>query len=190
MCSKDITASYCKGEKDNKVAFVFLCPGQIEEILNKPICGATGAHLECLILELQANESLANYFKYNCRYKYRIINLSENVYYDGSKNGTKPNKLQVESEENIKRLQEVIKDMELIIVFNLEYKDVFQKEVLLEDKAVKNIIYTRHLSPQSINQIDEDVDNIKIVSNSEGNLKRRIKVISKEIIEQFKRNEV
>ena len=190
MCSNVMTASYCKGVQDNKVAFVFLCPGQVEEILNKPVCGATGAHLECLILELQADKNLANYFKYNCRYKYRIINLCETVYYKGSKNGNKPDKLKIESEENIKRLQEVIKDMELIIVFDLEYNGVFQKEVFLEDKAVKNIIYTRHLSSQSINQIDEDVDNIKIVSNSEGNLKRRIKVISKEIIEQFKKDEV
>src|SRR5699024_10609533 len=99
-------------------------------------------------------------------------------------------KLRIESKENIKRLQEVIKDMELTIVFNLKYKGIFQKEILSEDKAVKNIIYTRNLSSQSINQIDEDDDNIKIVSNSEGNLKRRIKVIAKEIIEQFNRDEV
>lgn len=143
-----------------------------------------------MILELQADKNLVNYFKYNCRYKYRIINLCETVYYKESKNGNKPDKLKIEFKENIKRLQEVIKDMKLIIVFNLEYKGIFQKEVLLEDKAVKNIIYTRHLSSQSINQIDEDVDNIKIVSNSEGNLKRRIKVIVKEIIEQFNRDEV
>ena len=187
MRSKDITVSYCKGEKDNKVAFVFLCPGQIEEILNKPICGATGAHLECLILELQANESLVNYFKYNCRYKYRIINLSENVYYDGSKNGTKPNKLQVESEENIKRLRDAMEGMELILVFDIQYKNIFQNQVLFGDK---DIIYSRHLSSRSINQIDKDINSIKIVNNSEGNLKMRIKVIAKEIIEQFKRDEV
>lgn len=187
MCSKDITVSYCKGEKDNKVAFVFLCPGQIEEILNKPICGATGAHLECLILELQDNESLASYFKYNCRYKYRIINLSESVYYDGGKNGIKPNKLQVESEENIKRLRDAMEGMELILVFDLQYKNIFQNKVLF---GTKDIIYSRHLSSRSINQIDKDINSIKIANNSEGNLKRRIKVISKEIIEQFKRDEV
>lgn len=165
MCSKDITVSYCKGEKDNKVAFVFLCPGQIEEILNKPICGVTGSHLQYLILELQANESLANYFKY----KYRIINLSENIYYDGSKNGTKPNKLQVESEESIKRLRDAMEGMKLILVFDIQYKNTFQNQVLFGAK---------------------DINSIKIVNNSEGNLKRRIKAISKKIIEQFKRYEV
>ncbi|MBU3194869.1 hypothetical protein [Clostridium algidicarnis] len=190
MGSSVMTASYCKAAQDNKVSFVFLCPGQIEEMLSKPICGATGADLECLISELQADINLANYFKYNCRYKYRIINLSETVYYKGSKNGNKPNKLQIESKEKVKRLQESIKDMELILVFNLEYKGVFQKRVLLEDKVVKNIIYSRHLSSQAINQMDKDGDNVKIGSNSEGNLKRRIKVISKESIKQFKIGEV
>lgn len=190
MRSKDITVSYCKGEKDNKVAFVFLYPGQIEEILNKPICGATGAHLECLILELQANESLAKYFKYNCRYKYRIINLSENVYYDGSKNGKEPKMSEVAFETNIKRLQKAIKGMELIIVFSVKYKDIFQNEVLSEVIGEKNIIYSRHLSPQSINQINTDIDNLKIDNNSEDNLRRRIKVIAEDIIEQFNRNGV
>lgn len=189
MCSKDMTASYCKGVQDNKVAFVFLCPGQIEEILNKPICGATGAHLECLISELQADTDLNKYFKYTCRYKYRVINLSETVYYNGSKNGNRPSGSQVKSEENIERLQDALENMELILVFSLEYKDMFQKQVLLENKGAKNIVYSRHLSSQSINQIDKDVSNMEIKENSEGNLKRRIKVIAKEIIEQFKGEE-
>jgi len=54
---------------------------------------------------------------------------------------------------------------------------------LLEDKVVKNIIYSRKLSSQSINQIDKDINNVEIRNNSEENLIRRIKVISKEFIE-------
>lgn len=190
MCSKDMTASYCKGVQDNKVAFVFQCPGQIEEILNKPICGATGAHLECLILELKADTDLANYFKYTCRYKYRIINLSETVYYNGSENGNKPGTSQVNSVENIKRLHGALENMELIIVFSEKYKSMFQQHDLLENKGAKNVIYSRHLSSQSINQINKDVSDMKIEVNSDGNLKRRIKVIAKEITDQLKAEEV
>ncbi|ASI76025.1 hypothetical protein LKM01_24340 [Bacillus pacificus] len=77
--------------------------------------------------------------------------------------------------------------MELVLVFNLQYKDVFQKHVLLENKDVKNIIYSGYLSSQSINQIDKDVSNVKFEENSEGNFIKRIKAIAKEIIEQCKR---
>lgn len=48
---EDCNKSFNKG-KNNKIAFVFSCPGQEEEKENKPVAGGTGDNLEEILTKI------------------------------------------------------------------------------------------------------------------------------------------
>jgi len=65
------------GNKKNKVAFVFSCPGQSEEKAQKPAAGQTGKNLDALLVYL--NKKNSTIFRDTDRYEYRITNAWDKV---------------------------------------------------------------------------------------------------------------
>lgn len=171
--------------KNNKVAFVFSCPGAAEEKNNRLVSGTTGKNLNKIICILRQDFSCEHIFDSENRYDYRITNASMKVHYKSKDGRSEPTKKEITALENIQRLTEDLKEYKIIITFGNNAKFAVNQ---CKDKFENlKIIDVRHLGLQSLNQIKTDIDG-KEISNpnndkNTGNLNtlRRLKVVAKEI---------
>lgn len=172
---------YNKG-KDNKIAFVFSCPGQEEFKNNKVVFGKTGDNLDIFIQELSLKNIIVPK-KYEDRYDFRITNSHNQVYFKGYLNKqTQPNNKEINSENNLLRLFNELSDIEdLIIVFGQKAKYALS---CLEKNGYSlkaRVHYVRHLGLQSLNQIKLE----KEVSKDQRTM-QRIKIIVEDLSEKIK----
>lgn len=170
------TVEYNKG-KIKRIALIFSCPGQLEQIHNKLVFGKTGCNLEFLLKELKGRDFIKEDFK--DRYDFTITNSYNKVHYKGylDKNDkrTEPLLSEVRTSENIERLTTELKEAEIIICFGKRPKVALE---ICKDSLKAKILYSRHLGLQSLNQIYLE----KGISNR---TEERIKIVAKELLDQY-----
>lgn len=172
-----------KESKIKRIALVFSCPGQLEQIYNKLVFGKTGCNLELLLKELKSRNFVKEDFK--DRYDFTITNSHNKVHYKSWNNRTEPLLSEVKVPENIERLTTEFKDAEIIICFGKRPKIALE---ICKDNLKAKVLYSRHLGLQSLNQISEDINGNKLTKGKEGNTDKRIQVVAKELIDQYNQN--
>ncbi|MBM7635525.1 hypothetical protein [Streptococcus saliviloxodontae] len=175
------TPSYCKGKDIARVAFVFICPGQEEENKGKPVAGQTGKNLETLLYFL--NQSIPTEFPTTQRYDYRILNLSDKIFYKEKTGMSTPPVNDIDSEENIKRIIGEIGNCEIIIFFskNKKYAKVIEK-IKIRLNSNQKTMRVMHLGFQSINRgVKCDKLNNPIIRGDKEGTFKRLEVIAEDI---------
>lgn len=190
MAEKNImsgcTPSYCEGKGISKVAFVFICPGQEEDNEGKPIAGQTGKNLETILYFLNKNHS--KLFPSVRKYDYRILNLSDKIFYKKKDGKTIPPIKCIRTEKNIKRIIRETENCEIVIFFskNKTYNKVITK--IKGKLKPKQTIQVMHLGFQSINRgIKYDKSGNKLVRGDKGNTCKRLEVIAEKIKKELRK---
>jgi len=166
------TVEYNKG-KISRIALVFSCPGQLEQIHDKLVFGKTGCNLELLLKELKRRDFIKEDFE--DRYDFTITNSHKKVHYKSWNNRTEPLLSEVKTAENIERLINELEDAEIIICFGKRPKTALE---ICEKNLKAKVLYSRHLGLQSLNQIYLK----KGISNR---TEERVKIVAQELIEQY-----
>lgn len=169
---------------NNKVAFVFSCPGKSEIEQGKPVSGSTGANLDTLIKILRDKYDLSSFFDFDCRYNYRITNASSNPHYNKFDKRTEPTCSELQQECNLSRLKNELCGFNVIIAFG--DKAVCAVKMAIPSGKIK-LIETIHLSFPSINtKISRDIDGRCICKGKnkvecQNNTHKRLTVIANHI---------
>jgi len=150
----------------------------MEEDLSKPVACQTGINLNILLKLLHGmNKSI---FKYINRYDYRITNTWDKVEYQAKTGRTEATLKNIKESQNLERLERELKDKKILILFGENAKKI---KILLNFNGI--IIESRHLSFQSLNKIDKDIDGIILKAKQKGNTEKRLVVIANSILKQY-----
>jgi len=156
---------YQHGKKTD-FAFVFSCPGQVEEEQGRPVAGKTGNNLQILLKLLKLNKD-----------DIRITNAWPLPEYKSKTGRSETPNQEIKSRWNIERLEEELSDINgFIICFGEKAKLAINSTGLNE-----KIIFNRHLGLQSINQIQIDE-----TEDKQNKTFMRLEIISNEIIKDVK----
>ena len=166
------------GCTENKVAFVFSCPGQDEEIAQKPVAGQTGKNLDALLVYL--NRKNSTIFKYANRYAYRITNAWNTVEFKSRTDRTEATLKEISTPMNISRVNDELKGIDIVIFFGIKAQRI---ESMVDFNGT--VLRTRHLSLQSLNQIRKDKNGISLKNKDKGNTEKRLEVLAEEILSQL-----
>jgi hypothetical protein len=166
------------GKEDNNIVLLFSCPGQMEEDLKKPVACQTGINLNMLLKIL--HEEKNDVFKYTNRYDYRITNTWNKVEYQAKTGRTEAPLKKIKESRNLERLEQELEYKKTLILFGKNAKSI---KNLLNFNGI--IIESRHLSFQSINQIDKDSNGNILQKKQKDNTKKRLIVIAKQILKQY-----
>ncbi len=182
-----------KGEQQ-KIAFVFSCPGQQEEKANKPAAGTTGKNLENLLKLLKERLSREDM----TREDITIANAWDKVEYEIKSNRTEATDKEIISHKNIVRLNKELINIEELIV-------CCGKKAMLGVCQIKQnlnrsiqVLYVEHLGIRGLNSIKKDINGNEIISaekqGKKGDKKiqnlntlKRLEVICDTLIEQLNR---
>lgn len=96
-----------------RVAFVFSCPGQKEQMANQVCYGATGESLQHLITYCHAKRP--DIFVSPSKRDYTITNASDRVHYAALTHDTEASKEEIDLSENLDRLRADLADVDLVI---------------------------------------------------------------------------
>ena len=169
-----------------KIALIFSCPGQEEEIKGQPTSGTTGTNLEYFLSQLYLNQN----FNYTDRYDFRISNSVSDVYFKERTNRTEPLISTIKKKDNIVRLYNEIKDIETLIICFGKKAEIAIKEVLKEYNCITNleVIYFPHLGLQSLNSLKYNFNNQSLTGSEK--IKRKINYIINEKFASLDRNTI
>ncbi|RLD79422.1 MAG: hypothetical protein DRJ10_08865 [Bacteroidetes bacterium] len=181
-CEENDQSPHYNRGVNNKIAFVFSTPGKVEENDGKPVSGKTGDHLEALINLLSEGEK--NIFTYEDRYCYNITNSYTEVLPNENKNRTEPLISEVKSKDNIERLKKELENIEDYIFF-FGKRAMTSSFYLTGLKLKPKFVFSRHLSFQSINQIDTDINGNILKNGREDNTDKRLQIIAEHIRRQM-----
>lgn len=175
--------------KNSLIAFVFSCPGSLEEKNKQLVQGQTGTNLTELIRILREDKVHQKLFDSENRFDYRITNASNAIHYKAKDGISEPTNAEIMSEENINRLIDDLKGYKIIITFGEKANAAVNAcQGKIDDPK---IIRIRHLGFQSINQIKVDNTGKEIRSSygdstvGKENTQRRLRVIAKELASQL-----
>lgn len=170
---------YNKG-KENKFAFVFSCPGQLEQSHNKLVFGKTGENLEILLRYLKPEKFIKENF--NDRYDFRITNSSNKVHYKKWNNRTEPLISEIKKEENINRLIEELKDITDTIICFGRKAEVALKQI---EKDIKvKPLYTNHLGSRGLNAFVKKRE-LKITTKGNERTKEILEQVAQELKDKY-----
>lgn len=172
------TCHFNMGKKKNKVAFVFSCPGQNEEKAQKPVAGQSGKNLDTLLVYL--NKKNSTIFRYTDRYSYRITNAWDTVEFVSRTGRTEATKKEISTKENISRVKKELDGMDIVIFFGEKAQRI---KNLIDFSGI--ILTIRHLSPKSINQIEQDIEGVNLVKGQSVNTQKLIEVVAQKILIQL-----
>ncbi|MGM7635139.1 uracil-DNA glycosylase family protein [Bacillus sp. Hm123] len=191
---------YEKGKQDD-IAFVFSCPGAIEEMEGRPAAGRTGKNLERLLSILNQEYGQAINWTRN---DITITNAWSHVEYKALSGRTEATVKEVLSAENLRRLSEEIKDVKTAIICSGQ-RAVTAVFTLANEGALNpsvQVVKIRHLGLRSLNQIKEDInghpimliDEAKKAGSSTKELKqmgventgKRLRVVAQELINELR----
>lgn len=141
-----------KGKVEN-IAFLFSCPGKMEEDCGKPVAGKTGEHLDTLIRLLNDDEIGKKYFTSDKRYDYRITNAYSRVLYNGKDGRSEPRASEIKPPENIRRLKAELRGFSIVILFGKKAQKAY--EMLGIEKHTKKITAI-HLGSRGLSRIHVD----------------------------------
>lgn len=182
------TVQYNKGKNISPVAFMFACPGQKEQQAGKVVAGSTGKNLNLLLSSLSHSSDIRirALFPSTDRYDYLITNASNIIHYPALDNKSLPLKSEYMKEENIERLCEELKDVQFVIAFGTQAKDV--SDAVAAAYETNNIeihpsfiTSLPHLSFLSLNQISRDVNGNEIMKGDKEGTAKRITVIKERL---------
>lgn len=198
------------GIENKDIIFIFACPGKEEFIKEKPCSGQTGENLDIFIKHLEKYLSqLANKdkseaslrisemedknssekIKGKIRYKYVILNSSDNVHFDGLGNGTLPpvkeiNK-KIESDLKSEEKKNILKNASYIFCFGNEaqkYYEKINKNLTLKAKYIE----VCHLSNIALNiKFPNSHDDLKGLDQPDNRKKKRIELLFNDIKSQI-----
>lgn len=179
---------------ENKVTFVFSCPGRYEKIANAPAAKVTGANLSKLLEKL----SLALNRNDLTREKITITNAWDKVEYKNCTGRSEAIDSEICEPKNIKRVKLTIQHTEDFIVCCGEKAQLAVQSCNLNSKVKQ--VFIQHLSTRSLIQIKKDI-NGENISSAESlrldgtgrtlkkiqadNTSRRLEVVCKSIIDQL-----
>ncbi|MFJ7982185.1 uracil-DNA glycosylase family protein [Lysinibacillus xylanilyticus] len=168
-----------KGLKDD-ITIVLSCPGQEEEIENKPAAGKTGSNLGTVLATINGQNELS----WNRR-DVTITNAWNKVEYKGKTGRTEATKKEVLSDENLKRLYNEIKDTkEYIVAFGYLAEQVLEELNTKHQLNVK-VLSAPHLSLQRLNTSIVVPEPQRNTNTSSENNQYRLEVVATKIIEQL-----
>lgn len=175
---------YKKGNED-KITFVFSCPGRIEEEAKAPVSGITGKNLDLLLEKLNEELKEIGCFK---RENINITNATDKVEFKARTNRTEATVQEVLDKENLNRLYKEIKDTTKLIVCsgknaNLAVDKIFETHKDINAKKIS----IGHIGMQSINStIKKDINGETLEKGNKGNTEKRLQVIALDIKSKFK----
>jgi uracil-DNA glycosylase len=187
------TVQYNKGKSISPVAFMFACPGQKEQQAGRVVAGSTGNNLNLLLSSIahSSDVSVRALFPSTDRYDYLITNASNIIHYPALDGKSLPLRSEYMKEENIERLCEELKDIQLVIAFGTQAKDV--SAAVAAAYGAKNIkqhpsfiTSLPHLSFLSLNQISRDVNGNEIMKGDKEGTAKRINVIKERLEKAIK----
>ena len=127
--------------------FVFICPGQREEINNRPCAGQTGEVLEIGLRVMNRLDS--KMFPYTDRYQYHITNAWSLVEYPRKTGRSVPKKSEVCDVVNLRRLHLEIRDLECVIVCGAKARDAVSA-CIEEFGFAGKVAYAKHTSRRAL----------------------------------------
>jgi len=171
------------------IAFVFSCPGSLEEKNKRLVQGQTGNNLAELIKIIREDSTYRGYFQWEDRYDYRITNASTVIHYKAKDGVSEPSRGEIMCEENLNRLVDDLKGYMVIITFGEKARIAV---TACRDKIRNSqIIHVQHLGFQSLNQIKKDYQGNDLLSSNGNklvgkfNTHARLEVVAKEIIRKL-----
>ncbi|WP_203362759.1 uracil-DNA glycosylase family protein [Bacillus sp. REN10] len=152
---------YEKGRQDD-IAFVFSCPGAVEEMEGRPAAGRTGKNLERLLSIL--NKEYRKDISWT-RNDITITNAWSHVEYKARSGRTEATVREVLSAENLRRLCEEIKHVKTAIICSGERAAASIFRLVNEEKLNPSVQVAkiRHLGLRSLNQIKKDIHGEPII---------------------------
>jgi uracil-DNA glycosylase len=139
------------GDDDNKVVFIFACPGKKEEKHNIVCYGSTGTNLDKLLRKL--NEIDPSDFKKVDRYNYMILNSYQKVYPNSEDpQKTEPEYFEIDEIDNLERIYNNIKDKEIVIGFGDCAKHAYDSVKAKYSDLNVEFVEGEHLSPRHLNR--------------------------------------
>ena len=172
---------------ESNVCFILSCPGECELRENKVCAGQTGENLEGIIKKLRVY--CKSVFPNYDRYSYNLVNASQKVHFQALNGKTEDDNDVIASEDNIKRIADVIRKQKI------KYVILCGKKAKLLDSCIKDIgdvkiAYVEHLGLQGINkQIKCDIDGQDIISLPKTDrTDARLEVIADSICKQLNKN--
>jgi uracil-DNA glycosylase len=176
--------NYYKENEKKSIALIFSCPGNKEKEECKPCAGTTGKNLNVLIDIL--NGLSPSVFPPS-RIDYHINNAWDKVESIKITGKTVASNSDILEKSNLNRLEIELKNSKIIICFGK--KSLMVINHLKDNKQLPSgalIIKSRHLGMQSINQIQNDFNDIKLKIGEKSNTKKRLNIIAKEIIQIYR----
>lgn len=144
---------YSKGSADT-YAFVFSCPGQLEEKAKHPAAGKTGRNFEALLLLLSPHLGVETL----TRDSVTITNAWPNIEYEGTTNRSEADDTEILEDANIDRLAIELGCVTKMIVFCGDKAAVALKG--LEEKKLLapsiQVAFVEHLGTRGLNRIKVD----------------------------------
>lgn len=161
--SELLTIDYQKG--NNRVGFVFSCPGKKERNCGQVCAGATGDNLQILVEYL--NNLLPTVFPSSCKDDYRITNASNIVHYKKLTGDTEASFEEIMEPQNLQRLQEELHDCDIIICMGNKATEAVSK-IQLHGKVstgshLSNCNLNYHLDSKKATPSERKVDRIQQV---------------------------
>jgi len=171
--------------KNFLIAFVFSCPGSLEEKNKQLVQGQTGNNLTKLIHIIRKDRAYRQYFDSENRFDYRITNASTIIHYKAKDGTSEPSKGEILCKENLDRLVDDLKGYKIIITFGEKAKIALK--ACEDNLRHPQIIHVQHLGFQSLNQIKKDCHGNDLLSSNgdqvvgKSNTHARLEVIAKEV---------
>lgn len=134
--------------KNNDVTLILSCPGQKEQVENRPAAGTTGKNLEVILGVLNGQKGIS----WNRR-DITITNSWDKVEYNALTKRTQATKSEVLTQENLERLyREIMDTQKYIVVFGNRASIAINALQKMNFPLIAEIIEAPHLSLQCLNR--------------------------------------
>ena len=173
-------AHLCKGDPNNKVAFILSTPGKFEGEAECPAAGDTGDNMNAILKLLNQSDPIQ--FPSVDRYQYLITNASTKVMY--SRNGDKRTEdadCNINETKNVNRIRMEVENCTIIVLCG-------QKAGLLAPNlSDKILIRTSHLGNKGLrNKFKNDAPCLQGISTGKERDAARLRLCADGISEQLR----
>jgi hypothetical protein len=175
-----VTVHLCKGDANNKVAFILSTPGKLEGEAECPAAGDTGDNINAILVLLNKSDPI--HFPNIDRYQYLITNASTKVMHAANDNKkTEDADSNITEAKNINRVRMEVEHCTIVILCG-------QKANLLAPHlSEKALIRTPHLGNKGLrNKFKNDTPCLKGISTGKERDAVRLKFCAKEISDQLR----
>ena len=173
-------AHLCKGDANNKVAFILSAPGKLEGEAECPAAGDTGDNMDAILTLLNQTDPI--HFQSVDRYQYLITNASTKVMH--AKNGdkrTEDGDLNIKKTKNVNRVRAEVERCTIIILCGRK------AGLLAPYLSEKILIRTSHLGNKGLrNKFRNLAPSLQGIATGEERDAARNKLCADEISEQLR----